>query len=513
MSNYTAQLGGKVNIAKHCPNNPAPDCYSLSSNGEKAPGAKGNQFNEREINGFYGFLYNIFPKINYNAAVRKNDINNTNAHDIDINNANVLGAGTFGIAIAYEDLVIKVLKSGCNFAFLPKGGKVYDTICGYEEHDGYAAFRDTIDEIKIMDNIFMNKYKIYDLSVVPNSINKIYGYITFNTHILDALWEINPNLFDNQTYYGDVSNFPISNIPDLFGSNIKDIYHLFWLSRFDELDPDTPAYPNFELGYVSYVLMEKATADLFNYYIDNMRVIPIEHCIKLLTDMHEALRYFKSKNLIHRDIKANNLVIKGQKAPLLPQYQLIDFGFIQIVPYDTSENVSIKTLIAIYNVTLSEQFVLINKKFYQHYAYDYFCVLLALFQIMEFTDWKGNFDNPRGQSINIKNLSPQELHIYFLAHINNNFHYESQDNIQKLIDIVMLMFAYVTIVKEKILIALNIKGNINNYLELTQNADTYIGDNSDTERISIPLGKAGTEMKLSINQILRELDRYLVNEK
>jgi len=517
MSNDTAQLGGKIEISEpqtFCPKTNIKPCYSLSSNG-KGDLTEGNEFNEHEIHGFKIFLNKIFPYMDYNAAIRKND---SSVRNININNANVLGSGTFGLAISYEDLVIKVLKSGCNFAFRPERSAAYKTQCTeiIETTNGNHGFNNTINEIQIINKIYTNQDKIYDLSVVPNSISKIYGYITFNTNIFNKLWEINPNLFNNISYYGNDPVFPISNIPNLFKSHIKDIYDLFELEQYNK---SRVYYPNLELGYLSYVLMEKATDDLVKHYYLETKVFstPLKHYIKLLTDMHEALTYFKSRRLIHQDIKADNIVIKEQAG--LPQYQLIDFGLVKNVNalVDGPKDIKIYELSTANMVTHSEQFVIIKingqNVFYYHYAYDYLCVLFALFDILKFTNWKGVFiikDIIKNQPYDVKSTSPRQLYEIFSNFINTYFSIGSLEDKQTIIDIVMLIFGYVTIVRAKIENALNIGTNP---FRLTKVAAMYLSDRDDEQTIPIILGMAKAERNLSINQILRELDNYRANVK
>lgn len=84
-------------------------------------------------------------------------------------------------------------------------------------------------------------------------------------------------------------------------------------------------YSFFTAHRTSYYVMEhidgKSLADAVNDYVTHGRTVPQEALLGLMIRMLDALDYLHSRQILHRDIKADNILINKRGMPIL-----IDFG-------------------------------------------------------------------------------------------------------------------------------------------------------------------------------------------
>lgn len=79
-------------------------------------------------------------------------------------------------------------------------------------------------------------------------------------------------------------------------------------------------YNSFEDNFYVYILLELAEDDLFNIFLKNDYILSLNDVLKIAYQIIEGLIYLNSKNIVHGDIKMENILLVNN------QYKICDFG-------------------------------------------------------------------------------------------------------------------------------------------------------------------------------------------
>ncbi len=252
-----------------------------------------NSFTESQLKSLKVFINFILPYLSYNGKKLGIDA---------IKNIESLYAGSFGITLVYDDIVIKVSNSVIN---------------NDPSH---------IDEITIMENLF--KTIPAGTPEPPDTFSKYYGFLT--SYRTDRL-----NKF--ATYSG-----PMRNIKSIIGNIFTDP-----LFNFDEAECVKNAkslegelYLNTDfLNSMLLIFLKREDMNLTNFINTVVKPLPtkekLEYIYDFLNDMTSALNYLhRTKYLMHCDIKPDNIVAT-QQADGSYKFKLIDFGSISNIDKTT----------------------------------------------------------------------------------------------------------------------------------------------------------------------------------
>lgn len=287
-----------------------------------------NIFNKNEYNDIIIFINFILPYcLPYNDKL-----------DI-VNNIETIGAGSFGVTMAYKNHMIKIIKIKDN-----------------------NSIDNAINEINNSLILFYDKNG-NENNNIPDEINRIYFYVTSNKKVHDNIYVknimtdeyINSNIFSNHKFDDDFIKKIKLSIGDITNNKTKIL--------------------NESIGIL---VMEKAIMDgteCLEKYNKNQNLNNSKsksQLIKIfLHSMLNALNYINHERLfIYNDIKMSNIVVSKHK-----KFQLINFGLIQ----------QIKTLEDVVERTGGTP-IYFSIKVYHKYTsvlYDWNCVLICLLKILE----------------------------------------------------------------------------------------------------------------------------------
>lgn len=286
-----------------------------------------NIFNKNEYNDIIIFINFILPYcLPYDDKL-----------DI-VNNIETMGAGSFGVTMAYKNHVIKIIKINDKNSINNATNEINNSLILFYDENGNEN------------------------NNIPDEINRIYFYITSNKKVHDNIYiknvmtdeYISNNIFSNNKFDDD------------FIKKIK-------LSIGDITKNETKIL-NESIGIL---VMEKAIMDgteCLEKYNKNQNLNNSKsksQLIKIfLHSMLNALYYINHERLfIYNDIKMSNIVVSKHK-----KFQLINFGLIQ----------QIKTLEDVVE-RIGGTPIFFSIKVYHKYTsvlYDWNCVLICLLEIL-----------------------------------------------------------------------------------------------------------------------------------
>ena len=303
----------------------------------------------------------------------------------------VLGAGTFGITIAYKDLLIKILKLD------------------------NSRLKSVIDELNISGILFndANGQKYTD---VPASINPIYGFLTSNSLVWNQITN-KPNLdgeYDKMRLFTNLEIFDLNQLKLAVKGLNSEVNYLMQ-------------------GHIAALFLKKADLSLTSF-IEGFKELPVKDKISILLkfykDMFAALDYIHMKRgYIHNDIKPDNIVIDTPS-----NFQLIDFGLLnKIVKIDENQPRHGGTPIYWSNTVYGTV---------TNIFYDWHCVLLSALQMIEF-DITGSLygSNPLIFDDQIQKGFTDALKLYFRNLLTNQtVTKDIKNSLKKLINIMGLNY-------------------------------------------------------------------------
>ena len=248
-----------------------------------------------------------------------------------IKNLEVVGAGSYGITLAYEGLLIKILKLDDNKAF------------------------EIINEINISSLLFRdgdgNEY-----ANIPKSINKIHGLITGNP----VLWN---TVRGKYTLDKELENLRLYNN---IGKTWLD--HKKLLKAVDGLEHEVEYI---QQGHIVALFLDRKAMSLtgFRAGFNGGDLLEKIRCIEIFyTDMFSALNYLHFiRGYIHNDIKPDNIVVHMNGTET--RFQLIDFGLLTKIEDPSKTQPRFAGTQDYMAVTLYEK--------YSNIFYDWHCVLLS----------------------------------------------------------------------------------------------------------------------------------------
>lgn len=257
---------------------------------------------QNDINAFTNFIMPFYK--DSNGALLGSD---------SIKELSFLSAGSFGVTMYFRDILFKILKID------------------------FKNVRVISEEIKISSFLFINKENGSRLNP-PVQINKIYGYLTSNKIVHELVSSEYPVILDPA--YKQMSLY--TNLPQ------------HWLDPADiqnaikDLEGYNDMKTNVMNGNIAILILEKADVSLKEYHeIFKTKTLQSPILDGFISDMYKGLYYINIiKKSIHNDIKPDNIVVKYRENELVPLFQLIDFGLLQVLPIDdqySNGNININT--------------------------------------------------------------------------------------------------------------------------------------------------------------------------
>ena len=335
--NGTVQSGGALFFNPFIPDNELvkmkynPTVRTITYENVNAPSNNFTDEQRRDIDAFVNFMlpFIVNPKT---KEIIGPDI---------IKGLEVLGAGTFGITIAYGDLLIKILKLDS------------------------SRLQSVIDELNISSVLFVdskgNKY-----TDIPPTINPIYGFITANDHVWSQITN-KPTLdagYKKMRLFTNLEIFDLAKMRAAVKSVKSKVGHLMQ-------------------GHIAAMFLKKADLSLSSF-IEGFKTLEgpekIAVLLKFYEDMFSALDYVQMKRgYIHNDVKPDNIVVElgsNTVPPTSPTFQLIDFGLLsKIKQIDKNQPRAGGTPIFMYNSVYQQS---------TNIFYDWHCILLSALEMIGF---------------------------------------------------------------------------------------------------------------------------------
>ncbi len=173
--------------------------------------------------------------------------------------------------------------------------------CGSVLKEGYTDYASNQgDPISLIKNILKERYEIIDL-IGKGGMASVYKAKQINLDRIVALKVIHPNLIHDKEF---VERFlreaKIS--ASLTHPNIVNIYD------YGQIDG------------ISYISMEYIDGNDLSTIINNNHRLNEQTTISLLLPIADALLYIHNKGLLHRDVKAANILITSDKRPVLTDF-------------------------------------------------------------------------------------------------------------------------------------------------------------------------------------------------
>lgn len=299
----------------------------------------GNIFNIDEVESIKSFVNFVLP------YMYKNENTKEIFGDKAISDIQVINAGAFGATLMLGDYVIKTLKNGT--------GKLSNT---------------ATNELIVNDVI-----KSLNL---PPEINTYYGFM------------MPLNIYQNANIAKDISNKTTA-IKQL--NIISDNIDKFdAISMFNNFTNSTTNVANLQKKYFDYMMssnchtnkifgsaitilfLKKANKTLLSLIgqISQMHALEKDiKCKQLLIDMNKALSFLHKNNLIHHDIKPENIMTSDEKNN---HFVLIDFGLLSRTIHGLTGNMGGTPIY--YEMTLHEQI--------RSFHYDWQCIFYVVLETL-----------------------------------------------------------------------------------------------------------------------------------
>lgn len=278
--------------------------------------AESNIFSHRQLKSLRILINIVLPNMTFRGQSLGKDF---------ITNVETMGAGSFGITIYYNNLIIKVLHVKPPVSTLASENE----IARKDDED------DLVREVKILQNLFID-----DVSVPP-TLNKFYGFMAgeklgkatgiYNYFSQNPKYKLN---LHSDLFRGNPDS-SFSNIGKYFSLDRDNIFNNIQQSAHDEQDA-LDFMKNHFLNDFILLFLDKEDGDLVNYIENVVPTLDVNTKLlmakKLIVDMDGALNYMhKTKNIMHFDIKPANLAYKIG-ADGIPVFKLIDYG--SVMPID-----------------------------------------------------------------------------------------------------------------------------------------------------------------------------------
>ena len=276
-----------------------------------------------------------------------------------VKNVETFGAGTFGVAISYDNLIVKVM---------------------------IVKPRDPIPlatkEILILEELFNTPRQ-----VPPENLSKYYGFIAdkriaelkkFDTYKNNDI-KITSSLFNKP-------DFKIDNIKDII-ANLQSTITARDLNDYDIVQPVDYLKRDF-FNNMILAFFDKEDGDIDNFIEDICQKLTIEQKVLATKDFFEDISWglnfiHRVKNQLHGDIKGANLVYKRQPNGTF-KFKIIDFGSLTPIDPVTGQGfISVATSFYYKGTNYNKGGV-----FNFSYMYDYFCTLCVVLEI-----WGAKIDN------------------------------------------------------------------------------------------------------------------------
>jgi hypothetical protein len=319
-----------------------------------------NTFKEFQLKSLKVFINFILPYLSYNGKNLGIDA---------IKNIESLYAGSFGITLVYDDIVIKVSNSFMN---------------NDPSH---------IDEITIMENMFKNIPA--GTPEPPDTFSKYYGFLTSRkTHRLNKF----------STYRGTM--------------NINGNVFTDPLFKFDEAEClknarllEGESYLNTEfLDTILLIFLKREDMNLTKFIDTVVKTLPVkqklEYIADFLNDMTSALNYLhRTRYLMHCDIKPDNIVATKQ-ADGSYKFKLIDFGSISDIDKVTGITNNKPARSPLFNTGTYHEGII-------SYMYDEYCVLYSALVMIGVSLYDNEFiySNLAEIAFDMKNKKEKVVHI------------------------------------------------------------------------------------------------------
>lgn len=291
---------------------------------------KSANFSPSEVQSIKTMINFILPHIEYNGKKLNYEF---------IKQVSTIGAGTYGVTIANDKLLIKIFKKSSN----------------------------TIKEIQILEDLFNNS----NPALAPNdSINKYYGFMAGKQ--INKLQKYNN--FDN-------SNINLNT--NLFNKPSFKFNSLDFIAKINALNnSDLTNFINSTISEnLIFAFFEKASGDL-NDFIE--KIVPklnniqrVKMAALLLSEIKLGFDFLhKTRHLAHYDIKGANLVYKLDFDGNVG-FQIIDFG--SLTPIDAKGFGRMRIVTSYYRKG-SIYDALDNR----NYMYDYYCLIFPVLKVLGF---------------------------------------------------------------------------------------------------------------------------------
>ena len=330
--NGTVQSGGALFFNPFIPDNELvkmkynPTVRTITYENVNAPSNNFTDEQRRDIDAFVNFMLPFIVN-QKTKEIAGPDI---------IKGLEVLSAGTFGITIAYHDLLIKILKLDS------------------------ARLQSVADELNISGVLFVdsngNKY-----TDIPPTINPIYGFITSNDYVWSQITN-KPQLDPRYKKMRLFTNLEIFDL-DKMKASLKSI---------------KSNVGNLMQGHIAAMFLKKADLSLSSF-IEGFKTLEgpeqVAVLLKFYQDMFSALDYVQMKRgYIHNDVKPDNIVVELGSNTTPPTFQLIDFGLLsKIKNIDKNQPRGGGTPIFMYNTVYQQS---------TNIFYDWHCILLSVLEMM-----------------------------------------------------------------------------------------------------------------------------------
>jgi serine/threonine protein kinase len=308
----------------------------------KSISARSNSFTNEQLKSIKIFINFVLPYLSYNG-------NKLGLESI--KNIETLYAGSFGVTIVYDDIVIKISASDIN---------------NDPSH---------VQEITTLENIFKNLPE--GINPPPETISQYFGFMSNRKS----------NYLEKYSKYKGRMNI-LGNILEnpLFSLDEKELF-----DNASKLDGDKYLSTNF-LDTMVVIFLRREDMNLSKFIDTNLKSVSIkqklEYVFDFLTDMTDALHYLHiDRNLMHCDIKPDNIVVT-QNLDGKYKFKLIDFG--GVISIDKKTGYPVKGS----RPTRSQLFY--KSTFHENnltYLYDDYCVLYSALVMLGFPLYDNHFIN------------------------------------------------------------------------------------------------------------------------
>lgn len=305
------------------------------------PTGRSNNFTELQKKSLEIMTNHILPHISYKGKKLGYNF---------VKEVETFGAGTFGVALAYDNLIIKVMIKNAN---------------------SNAA----IQEINILEDLYNTPGQ-----EPPETLSKYYGFIAGKDLV---------ELQKYDTYRKETINIA-SNLftkPDFKFDNVDEIIKNILKINDPRFTPVINQYLSVPTNFFSNMILaffDKEDGDMDKFIKDICSTLTIEQKILVTKDFFEDIAWglnflHRTKNKFHSDIKSANIVYKKQPDNTF-KFKLIDFG--TLAPIDPVTGKAIRMLGGTELYFLGTNYLKVKGGVPNFsYMYDYFCTLCVVLQI------------------------------------------------------------------------------------------------------------------------------------